>query len=50
LLGAALAVKPLLHVADGQIAPLAKARTAVKARARLLDLAVQAPGHRTGVR
>jgi len=44
LIGSALAMKPLLHVEDGQVAPLAKVRTAGKARGRLLDLAVQAAG------
>ncbi len=42
LVGAALAVKPLLHVIDGKIAPLEKVRTASKAVARLEDLAVEA--------
>jgi DegV family protein with EDD domain len=40
LFGTALAVKPLLHVVDGQIAPLEKVRTASKAVARLEQLAV----------
>jgi DegV family protein with EDD domain len=40
LFGTALAVKPLLHVVDGRIAPLEKVRTASKALARLEDLAV----------
>ena len=40
LVGAALAVKPLLHVTDGKIAPLEKVRTASKALARLEDIAV----------
>lgn len=44
LLGTALAVKPLLHVADGRIVPLEKVRTASRARARLVELAVQAAG------
>jgi DegV family protein with EDD domain len=44
LLGTALAVKPLLHVVDGAIAPLEKVRTASKALARLEDLAVQRAG------
>jgi DegV family protein with EDD domain len=44
LLGTALAVKPLLHVVDGAIAPLEKVRTASKAVARLEDLAVQRAG------
>jgi DegV family protein with EDD domain len=41
LFGTALAVKPLLHVVDGQIAPLEKVRTASKALARLEELVVQ---------
>ncbi len=44
LVGTALAVKPLLHVVDGRIAPLEKVRTASKALARLEDLAVQRAG------
>jgi DegV family protein with EDD domain len=44
LVGAALAVKPLLHVTDGKIAPLEKVRTASKALARLEDIAVQRAG------
>ena len=44
LLGAALAVKPLLHVQDGRIAPLEKVRTASKALARLEALVVQRAG------
>jgi DegV family protein with EDD domain len=44
LLGTALAVKPLLHVVDGGIAPLEKVRTASKALARLEDLALQRAG------
>lgn len=39
LFGTALAVKPLLHVLDGRIAPLEKVRTASKALARLEDIA-----------
>lgn len=46
LLGSALRVKPILHVADGEVAPLEKARTANRALARLTDLAVQAAGGR----
>ena len=42
LLGSALAIKPLLHISDGTIAPLEKVRTATRALARLEDLAVQA--------
>ena len=45
LVGTALAVKPLLHVVNGTIAPLEKVRTASKALARLEDLAVQRAGH-----
>ena len=44
LLGTALAVKPLLHVSGGQIAPLEKVRTASKALARLEQLAVEQAG------
>ncbi|HVE73887.1 MAG TPA: DegV family protein [Mycobacteriales bacterium] len=44
LVGTALAVKPLLHVVDGRIAPLEKVRTASKALARLEDLAVERAG------
>ncbi|MFF5211873.1 DegV family protein [Streptosporangium sp. NPDC000396] len=44
LLGSALMIKPLLHIADGAIVPLEKVRTAARAIARLEDLAVQAAG------
>jgi DegV family protein with EDD domain len=44
LFGTALAVKPLLHVVDGRIAPLEKVRTASKALARMEDLAVGIAG------
>ena len=44
LVGSALAVKPLLHVDEGKVVPLEKVRTASRARARLVDLAVQAAG------
>jgi DegV family protein with EDD domain len=44
LVGTALAVKPLLHVVDGRIAPLEKVRTASKALARLEQLAVDRAG------
>ncbi|HEY5848632.1 MAG TPA: DegV family protein [Microlunatus sp.] len=40
LLGSALAVKPLLTVADGVIRPYERVRTAAKALSRLEDLAV----------
>lgn len=41
-LGTALAVKPVLHVADGRIEPLEKVRTTHRAMLRLVDLAEQA--------
>ena len=41
-LGSALAVKPILHLDDGRIAPLDKVRTSGRALARLEDLAAQA--------
>jgi DegV family protein with EDD domain len=44
LLGTALAVKPLLHVAQGRILPLEKVRTTAKAAQRLVELAVKAAG------
>jgi DegV family protein with EDD domain len=44
LVGTALAVKPLLHVLNGQIAPLEKVRTSSKALARLEQLAVERAG------
>jgi DegV family protein with EDD domain len=46
-LGGALRVKPLLHVVNGEVAPLEKARTANRALARLTDLAVEAAGDRS---
>lgn len=46
LLGSALAVKPLLHLVDGQIQPLEKVRTSSKAIARLEELAAERAGHR----
>jgi DegV family protein with EDD domain len=42
LVGTALAVKPILHIEGGEIALLDKVRTASRARARLVDLAVEA--------
>ncbi|GAC1324836.1 MAG: DegV family protein [Mycobacteriales bacterium] len=42
LLGTALAVKPLLHVAAGEVALLERVRTATRAMARLEELAVEA--------
>ncbi|MCX2969885.1 DegV family protein [Streptomyces sp. TRM70308] len=44
LLGSALAVKPLLELADGRIGPLEKVRTASRAIARLEELAVVRAG------
>jgi DegV family protein with EDD domain len=41
LLGSALAVKPVLHVQDGQVEPLERVRTASKAIARLQALTVE---------
>ena len=37
-------MKPLLHIADGAIAPLEKVRTASKAIARLEEIAVDTAG------
>jgi DegV family protein with EDD domain len=45
LVGTALAVKPVLHVADGRIVPLEKVRTAGRALARLVELGVEAAGN-----
>ncbi|WP_289017988.1 DegV family protein [uncultured Ornithinimicrobium sp.] len=42
LVGAALAIKPLLTLRDGEVHPAAKVRTRAKALARLVDLAVEA--------
>lgn len=44
LMGAALAVKPLLHVTEGRIAPLEKVRTAARAISRLEEIAIEAAG------
>lgn len=44
LFGGALAVKPLLQIADGKVASLEKVRTSGKALARLEELAVAAAG------
>jgi len=44
LLGTALSVKPLLHVANGRIVLLEKVRTTARAGQRLVELAVQAAG------
>lgn len=42
VLGSALAVKPLLEVADGQIRMRERTRTSARARQRLVELAVEA--------
>jgi DegV family protein with EDD domain len=44
LLGTALSIKPLLHLADGTIEPLAQVRTRRKAIARMLDVAEERLG------
>jgi DegV family protein with EDD domain len=44
LLGSALAMKPILHVADGRVEPLEKVRTSAKAIARLEEIAVERAG------
>ena len=44
LFGGALAVKPLLQIADGRVASLEKVRTTGRALARLEELAVEAAG------
>jgi DegV family protein with EDD domain len=44
MLGSALAVKPLLHLADGRIQPLEKVRTSSKAIARLEEIAIAQAG------
>jgi DegV family protein with EDD domain len=46
LIGSALAVKPILQIVDGRIAPLEKVRTAGRALARLEELAVSSAGDR----
>lgn len=47
ILGSALSVKPLLEIADGKVAPRERVRTASRALARLVELAVEAAGDRT---
>lgn len=42
LLGSALAVKPILRVEDGRVAPFERVRTSAKALSRLEELAVEA--------
>lgn len=44
LVGTALSVKPILHVADGAIVARDKVRTAARALDRLVDLAAEAAG------
>jgi len=44
LLGTALAVKPILHVVDGEVVLREKVRTTARALARLVDLVVEAAG------
>lgn len=44
LVGGVLAVKPLLHVAQGRIVPLEKVRTTARAAQRMVELAVRAAG------
>jgi DegV family protein with EDD domain len=46
LLGSALAVKPLLHVVDGQVVPLERVRTSGRALNRLVQRAVDVAGER----
>ncbi|MEO3872258.1 DegV family protein [Nonomuraea sp. B12E4] len=46
LVGSALMIKPLLHIADGRILLLEKVRTASRAIARLEDVAVETAGER----
>jgi DegV family protein with EDD domain len=44
LVGAALSVKPLLHLVDGHVTPLEKVRTTSKAMVRLEELALERVG------
>src|SRR5829696_7475562 len=44
VLGSALAVKPVLHVQDGQVVPLEKVRTTARALNRLVQRAVERAG------
>jgi len=46
LLGGALAVKPVLHVADGHVVPLERVRTSGRALNRIVQLAVDVAGDR----
>lgn len=45
-LGSALGMKPLLHLADGSVAPLEKVRTSARAIFRLEELAAERAGER----
>src|SRR3954466_11583591 len=44
ILGSALAVKPVLHVVEGQVVPLEKVRTSARAFNRLVQRAVETAG------
>jgi DegV family protein with EDD domain len=44
LLGSALKIKPVLHIADGQVEPLEKPRTRKRAVARLIELMAEHVG------
>lgn len=44
LLGSALSVKPLLHLVDGNVAPLEKVRTTSRALSRLEEIALERVG------
>jgi DegV family protein with EDD domain len=46
MVGSALSVKPLLHLADGRLEPIERVRTAGRALARLEELAVREAGSR----
>ena len=46
LVGQALAVKPILELVDGHVAPLEKVRTSSKALARIEDLVIERAGGR----
>ena len=46
MVGSALSVKPILHVADGRLEPLDRVRTASRAIGRLEELVVEETGDR----
>jgi len=46
LLGSALAVKPVLHVVDGQVVPLERVRTSARALTRLVQRVAEVAGDR----